>query len=62
MTGESTVGSASAMARIVNDEIIRAAPAVTDLREWAVPEFFESDEELLEFQRWARTQRESNLG
>lgn len=62
MTGDSTVRSASDLARSVNDEIIRAAQAVTDLSEWAVPEFFESDEELLEFQRWVRTQREGNLG
>jgi hypothetical protein len=44
------------------DELFRDAKPVEDLDDLAIPDFFESDEELDEFQTWVRTQRLADLG
>jgi hypothetical protein len=39
----------------------RNLPVVKDIKDYAVPEFFETDEEFDEFQRWLEAERKANL-
>lgn len=61
MTEDPTPSSSRSLASHVNEDIIRDAPVVTDLSEWAVPGFFDSVEELRDFQRWVRAERDRDL-
>ena len=62
MTANPVTGaSAPASGGITNAEILSNAPVVDDLSAWALPEFFESDDELAEFQRWVREQRDADV-
>lgn len=43
------------------EALTRALPVVKDIRDYAVPEFFETDEEFEDFQRMLEADRQADL-
>ena len=41
--------------------LLRDVPVVKDIKDYAIPEFFETDEEFADFQRWLEAERQANL-